>query len=174
VPDLTLKGIVWLLVTAAIGILMWAARVRPDQAGSNLAEWARKIGLHRVSTWLRRRAAARWVFCLGVVALVIIGSISMFRLTTLGIPVAGMISSAIAFFAVLAAWLWINNTPEVTQPPPTSHPTEPGTVKPPGILQMALQSHRRRVSPSNGTLLTPILSLGGMTHAQKGCCWSAR
>lgn len=107
-PDFTLWGILWFVLTAVVGAVMWAAQVGPEQAGSNLAQWARKVGIHHVPSWLRTRAADRWVLRWGKVALVILaltGLAGMFKLTTLSIPAVGMIACGLGFAGFFVAWL---------------------------------------------------------------------
>src|SRR6266446_220597 len=107
-PDLTFWGILWFLVTGAVGAVMWAAQIGPEQASSNLAQWAKKAGFHHVPPWLRTRAADRWVLRWGKVALLILGLlglVGMLKLTTLTIPVTGMIVCAIGLVGFSIAWL---------------------------------------------------------------------
>jgi len=42
--DFSWPTIVWIALTALVGAFMWAARVSPDQAKSNLAAWTSKYG----------------------------------------------------------------------------------------------------------------------------------
>ena len=66
--------------TGTVGALMGLARTPPDVAVSNLSEWARKIGFHRIPGWLRDRRADeityRWA-ARAFVALILVGIVGV-------------------------------------------------------------------------------------------------
>lgn len=51
----------WFGLTIFVGAVMWATQVGPNEAVSNLSEWARKCGIKDPPAWLRARATDRRV-----------------------------------------------------------------------------------------------------------------
>jgi hypothetical protein len=57
----TWSEIGWFLATCIVGAVMWATQVGPNDAVSNLSEWARKCGIKDPPAWLRARITDRRV-----------------------------------------------------------------------------------------------------------------
>jgi hypothetical protein len=83
------------LVVALAGLLMRLASTHPDTAVSNLSEWAKRFGVHKIPTWLAdKRAddvARKWaskIVAIGVFVLILVGA-GWYRIsqTTVGPPV---------------------------------------------------------------------------------------
>lgn len=56
---------VWLALSGVGGLVMAAAGVGPQEAASNLSQWAEVVGLHRAAEWLAPTAADKWGMALG-------------------------------------------------------------------------------------------------------------
>ena len=67
---------------ALVGLVMWAARVSPEQVESNLSGWIRKFGINNPPEWLRNKIFDRRVTIISTLTLcvlIIIGG-SMFHI----------------------------------------------------------------------------------------------
>jgi hypothetical protein len=63
---------IWFVLAALVGLVMWAARVPPDQAVTNLDLWLRRLGVENPPTWLRDRATDRRVRRVASIALLLL------------------------------------------------------------------------------------------------------
>ncbi len=127
---------IWAAFTGTVGALMGLARTPPDVAVSNLSEWARKIGFHRIPGWLRDRRADeityRWA-ARALVALILVGIVGV------GIYLTSS-RTALTIPSVLTPL-----PPTQTQPQPTPaipERREP-TPQPRGLPEL---THERKVS----------------------------
>jgi hypothetical protein len=55
----TIPTVLWFAITAFVALLMWAARVSPEQAESNLSGWLRKFGVENPPVFIRKKIADR-------------------------------------------------------------------------------------------------------------------
>jgi hypothetical protein len=56
---------IWASVTGTLSLLMALARTPPGEAASNLSKWLEWVGIRHIPSWLRARAADRWVLRYG-------------------------------------------------------------------------------------------------------------
>lgn len=67
-------GTLWLVLSFVVSVgwalLMWATSVTPDQAVSNLSEWAKKLGVQDPPAWLRDKTADQRVRKFALVAMI--------------------------------------------------------------------------------------------------------
>jgi hypothetical protein len=54
-------GAIWFVLTTIVGALMYVTQVGPDQAASNLSQWAVKLGMEDPPKWLKAKSADRKV-----------------------------------------------------------------------------------------------------------------
>ncbi len=64
--------ILWVIAALIIGALMFGAWTGPHRSVSNLSRWATRCASAAFRAWLERRAADRWAFRGGLVALVLL------------------------------------------------------------------------------------------------------
>jgi len=62
--------IVWVIAALIVGAVMAGAWTGPHRSVSNLSRWATRLHIRRVPAWLSARAADRFAFRGGIVALV--------------------------------------------------------------------------------------------------------
>jgi len=70
--------IVWVIAAIIVGTVMAGAWIGPHRSVSNLSRWAVRLHIRRVPDWLIRRAADRWAFRGGIVALVLLLAVAWF------------------------------------------------------------------------------------------------
>src|SRR5258708_30261837 len=63
--------ILWVIAAIIVGVVMAGAWTGPHRSVSNLSRWAVRLHIRRVPDWLVRRAAHRFAFPGGLVALVL-------------------------------------------------------------------------------------------------------
>lgn len=64
--------ILWVIAAIIVGVVMAGAWTGPHRSVSNLSRWATRLHIRRVPAWLSARAADRWAFRGGIVALVLL------------------------------------------------------------------------------------------------------
>jgi hypothetical protein len=64
--------ILWVIAALIVGAVMAGAWTGPHRSVSNLSRWATRLHIRRVPAWLSARAADRWAFRGGIVALVLL------------------------------------------------------------------------------------------------------
>jgi hypothetical protein len=64
--------ILWVIAAIIVGAVMAGAWTGPHRSVSNLSRWATRLHIRRVPDWLIKRAADRWAFRGGIVALVLL------------------------------------------------------------------------------------------------------
>jgi hypothetical protein len=64
--------ILWVIAAIIVGVAMAGAWAGPHRSVSNLSRWAVRLHIRRVPDWLIKRAADRWAFRGGIVALVLL------------------------------------------------------------------------------------------------------
>jgi hypothetical protein len=60
-------------------VLVAAAGVGPEQAGSNIAEWLSFLGLHDVPAWLATKVADRSVLAVALLGLLVVNGVFLWR-----------------------------------------------------------------------------------------------
>jgi hypothetical protein len=63
---------IWAAVTGTVSLLMAFARTPPGEAASNLSKWLEWLGVRHIPSWLRTRAADRWVLRYGALMVAIL------------------------------------------------------------------------------------------------------
>jgi hypothetical protein len=131
--DLSVLGVASLVFSTVVAALMFCAQVGPAQAKSNLALWAGQCGIHTVPSWLRSRAADRFVikwgkYALGFSMLIGIGGLTM---SNFSYPTIGMVVSGLGFVAC-AGWYALQNSSPLPPEPPTP-PTVITSITPSGV-----------------------------------------
>ena len=71
-PNSPLFQILWVIAAIIVGAVMAGAWTGPHRSVSNLSRWATRLHIRRVPVWLSARAADRWAFRGGIVALVLL------------------------------------------------------------------------------------------------------
>jgi hypothetical protein len=64
--------ILWVIAALIVGAVMAGAWTGPHRSVSNLSRWAVRLHIRRVPAWLGARAADRWAFRGGILALVLL------------------------------------------------------------------------------------------------------
>jgi len=62
----------WIFAAAITGALMFGAWTGPHRSVSNLSRWATRLHIRPVPEWLKARAADRWAFRGGLIAIVLL------------------------------------------------------------------------------------------------------
>jgi len=123
----------WSAAAILVGLLMWAARVPPEQAASSLAGWARVLGFRNPPAWLKTQAADRAVRHAAGVVLVLLCLAGLFLFLGAGaMQIGPKVTLVVGFVCIASAITWNYFQPDepatpgpeiISREPPVSFPS---------------------------------------------------